>query len=99
MQSYSLDSMQKTAEGFKSWHTYLGDTTGGSSYSLGYFDYSAFGIARKAPLALVITLFGPFVWQIKNIVMLMSGVESFLFLLAAISVNANARMNVRMVPA
>ena len=24
MQSYSLDSMQKTAEGFKSWHTTLG---------------------------------------------------------------------------
>ena len=81
MQSYSLDSMQKTAEGFKSWHTTLGETTGGSFYSLGNdVDYTTAGIIRKAPLALAITLFGPFVWQIRNPVMLISGIESLFFL-------------------
>lgn len=80
MQSYSLESMQKTAEGFKSWHTYLGDTQGGSAYSLGDVDYSTAGILRKAPLAIAIALFGPFFWQIRNPVMLLSGIESILFL-------------------
>ena len=72
--------MQKTAEGFKSWHTYLGYTQGGSAYSLGDVDYSTAGILRKAPLAIAIALFGPFFWQIRNPVMLLSGIESILFL-------------------
>lgn len=61
MQSCSLDTMQKTAEGFKSWHTTLGETQGGSFYSLGNdVDYTTAGILRKAPIAIVVTLFGPF---------------------------------------
>jgi hypothetical protein len=91
MQSYNLNSMQKTAEGFKSWHTYLGETQGGSSYSLGDVDYTTVGILKKAPLALIITLFGPFVWQIRNAVMLMSGVESIVFLFYFIRVFLNMR--------
>lgn len=79
--SYSLDKLGKTAEGFHSWHTTLGETQGGSFYSLGDdVDYSPVGIMKKAPLALVITLFGPFIWQIRNPVMMMSGVESLIFL-------------------
>ncbi|HLP53141.1 MAG TPA: hypothetical protein VK154_19770 [Chitinophagales bacterium] len=92
MQSYSLDSMQKTAEGFKSWHTYLGDTQGGSAYSLGNdVDYSTAGILRKAPLAIAIALFGPFVWQIRNPVMLLSGIESLIFLYFFFKVFLNMR--------
>ncbi|MBP6730574.1 MAG: hypothetical protein KA149_00860 [Chitinophagales bacterium] len=91
MQSYNLDSMQKTAEGFKSWHTYLGETTGGSSYSLGDVDYTTAGIARKALLAILICLFGPFVWQIRNAVMLMSGAESILFLYYFVKVFINVK--------
>jgi hypothetical protein len=91
MQSYSLDSMQKTAEGFKSWHTYLGDTQGGSAYSLGDVDYSPAGILRKAPLAISIALFGPFFWQIRNPVMLLSGIESLIFLYYFIKVFLNTR--------
>ncbi len=92
MQSYSLDSMQKTAEGFHSWHTTLGETQGGSFYSLGNdVDYSTAGVLRKAPLAIVITLFGPFVWQIRNGVMLLSGVESIAFLYFFFKVFMNIR--------
>jgi hypothetical protein len=83
--------MQKTAEGFKSWHTYLGDTQGGSSYSLGDVDYSPAGVIRKAPLAISIALFGPFIWQIRNPVMLLSGIESLIFLYYFIKVFLNAR--------
>ena len=92
MHSYSLDSMTKTAEGFKSWHTYLGAQQGGSAYSLGNdVDYSTAGILRKAPLAIAIALFGPFVWQIRNPVMLLSGIESLIFLYFFFKVFLNMR--------
>lgn len=91
--SYSLDSLQKTAEGFHSWHTTLGKTEGGSFYSLGNdVDYTLAGIIKKAPLALVIALFGPFVWQIRNPVMLMSGTESIIFLFFFIKIFFNVRI-------
>ena len=81
VQSYNVDALTQKAEGFHSWHTYLGETQGGSAYSLGDdVDYSLAGILRKAPLALVICLFGPFPWQIRNAVMLLSGIESLVFL-------------------
>ena len=92
MQSYNLETMQKTAEGFKSWHTTLGETQGGSFYSLGNdVDYTSTGIIRKAPLALTVTLFGPFFWQIRNPVMLMSGIESLFFLYYFFKVFVNIR--------
>jgi len=92
MQSYNLDTMQQTAEGFKSWHTTLGETQGGSFYSLGNdFDYTTAGIIRKAPLALVITLFGPFIWQVKNAVMFVSGIESLIFLFYFLKTFISAR--------
>ncbi|MBL0309759.1 MAG: hypothetical protein IPP77_08830 [Bacteroidetes bacterium] len=93
VESYSMESLQKKAEGFHSWHTTLGETQGGSFYSLGDdVDYSVAGIMRKAPLALAITLFGPFVWQIKNVVMLVSGIESLIFLYYFSTVFINIRV-------
>lgn len=80
VQSYSVDNMITKAEGFQSWHTYLGETKGGSFYSLGDISYTPVGILSAAPLALVLTLFGPFLWQVRNPVMLISGVESAIFL-------------------
>ena len=92
VQSYNLDILAQKAEGFHSWHTYLGETQGGSSYSLGNdVDYTITGILRKAPIALVICLFGPFVWQIRNAVMLMAGIESIVFLFYFFKVFLNLR--------
>ena len=38
------------------------------------------GIARKAPLAFIYGLFGPFPWQVANPVMAISSLEGMLFL-------------------
>ncbi|HWB65055.1 MAG TPA: hypothetical protein VG603_16165 [Chitinophagales bacterium] len=93
VQSYKLESLQQKAEGFKSWHEYLGETQGGSAYSLGGdVVYTPSGIMRQAPLALIITLFGPFVWQIRSPVMLLSGVESLVFLYVTVRMLANKRI-------
>jgi len=50
-------------------------------------------------VAILFTLLSPGIAGHFSRVAARSGVEDFLFILAAISVNANARMNVRMVPA
>lgn len=76
VQSYNIESLEQKAEGFRSWHT----TQGGSTYSIEGDITSVSGILKQAPKAMAITLFGPFVWEIRNIVMLLSGVESLVFL-------------------
>lgn len=93
VESYSLESLQHTAQGFQSWHSSLSDTQGGNSaYSLGNdLDYSPASIIRKAPLAMMIALFGPFVWQIKNVVMLMSGMESLILTYFTFKIFFNVR--------
>ncbi len=81
VQSYSIESLQKKAEGFQSWHTYLGKTEGGSSYSLGgSVEYTTAGVIKQAPVALAYSLFGPFIWQVRNPIMLLSATESIIFL-------------------
>lgn len=78
VESYSIDSLQQKAEGFRSWHS----TQGGSTYTIGEgeMDFSVGSIAKQAPVALVTCLYGPFIWQVRNPVMLISALESlFLF--------------------
>lgn len=77
VESYDLDSLQQKAEGFRSWHT----TQGGSTYSIAEnMQYTPMGILKNAPAAMIVTLFGPFFWQIRSPMMLLSGIESFIFL-------------------
>lgn len=80
---FSEESLAEKAEGFKSDHLNIQDKAGGSGYSLGDdMEYTPSAILRKSPLALVISLFGPFPWQVRNIVMLLSSIEStYLFYL------------------
>jgi hypothetical protein len=84
---YSEESLAVKAEGFKSDHINIQEKAGGSGYSLGEdMDYSPSTIIRKAPLALAISLFGPFPWQVRNAVMLMSSIESMYFFYLFLSV-------------
>jgi hypothetical protein len=93
VQSYSLESLQTKAEGFKSWHQYLGETHGGSAYSLGGdVSYTPAGILKHAPMAILVTLFGPFLWQIRSPVMLLSGIESLIFAYVTIRMLFNRRI-------
>lgn len=77
---FSEESLAIKAEGFKSDHLNIQETAGGSGYSLGKdMDYTPSTIIKKSPLALTIALFGPFPWQVRNVVMLLSSVESMYF--------------------
>ncbi len=60
------------------------DYYGGNSYDIGSFEPTLTGVIAKTPIALTVGLFMPFIWQAKNPVMLISGIENsillFLFL-------------------
>lgn len=78
---YSEENLAIKAEGFKSDHMNIQETAGGSGYTLGEdMDYSPTTIIKKAPLALAIAIFGPFPWQIRNVMMFVSSIESTYFL-------------------
>jgi hypothetical protein len=52
----------------------------GNSFDIGDFDPSLGGIVSKIPAATVAGLFRPFVWDAKNVVMMLSGLENLFIL-------------------
>lgn len=81
---YSLDNISRTARitaydiGF-----YTGRDAG-SGYSLGELDDSFTGMLRLAPAAINVSLFRPYVWEVKNPLMLMSALESLTLMMLTI---------------
>ena len=79
---YALDKLSQTAEITARYLQYVGEKQGGSVYVLGDdYDFSVAGMLRKFPLAVNVTLFRPYLWEVYNPVMLLSALESFLTLL------------------
>lgn len=56
----------------------------GSSYSLGELDNSYSSMLRLAPQAINVALFRPYLWEVRNPLMLLSAFESLFFLLATL---------------
>jgi glucan phosphoethanolaminetransferase (alkaline phosphatase superfamily) len=50
----------------------------GSTYSLGELDGTYQGMLRLAPQAIVVSLFRPFLWEVRNPLMLLSALESLI---------------------
>jgi len=78
---YNIKNVAETAEATARWLTFVSEREGGSAYSLGDFDYTPAGMMRKSHKAIWVTLFRPYLWEVKNIVMLLAALESFVFLL------------------
>ncbi len=83
---YSLDNVEETAEANRRWITYSGSRKEGSSYDLGNFDPSIQGMLSKFPLAVNVTLFRPYLWESGKVIIFLSAVEAFLFLLITLKV-------------
>lgn len=88
---WSVEIMEKRATDMQRWHTqvskYQGEnygggwSGGGSAYSLGSpGDFSTFGLLQKFPLAISVTFFRPFPWEIRNPIMLLASLEGLFFL-------------------
>lgn len=54
---------------------------GGKSFDIGDFDASVSGVLSKAPVAIFAGIFRPGIWDVRNIVMLISSIENTYLLL------------------
>lgn len=86
---YSIENFAKTASVYQQ-HHFKGEesTEAGtrSGYTLGSFEPTFFGILQKAPSAVNVTLFRPYLWEAKNIVMLFAAFESLFVLILSIRI-------------
>jgi hypothetical protein len=83
---YNLETISETARVTAEWIHFVSQRDQGSAYTLGDFDYSPAGMARKFPMAIWVTLYRPYLWESHNIVMLLSALESFALLIFTIYV-------------
>lgn len=79
LNKYSLDKIAKTAEVTRN---YIFKVSGdeGSGYDLGAMDGSLVGMLYKFPQGVVVTLFRPFLWEAKKVIVALSALESLAFL-------------------
>lgn len=75
-QEYNTENLYSKVRGFHTWHTQLG----GSAYDLGEMEYSEVGFLKKAPAAINVTLFRPYVWEANSALLLLSSLESIFML-------------------
>jgi len=79
LNKYSLEKIAQTAQSTRGWISYSsGDE--GSAYSLGDFPPTIGGMLSKFPAAVVVTLFRPFIWEAKKVVIFLSAFEALIFL-------------------
>jgi hypothetical protein len=94
LQRYSLENLAETAQIYQTYHYRTSvagrggsSTRTGSGYTLGEINYSnPLSIASKFPLAVSTTYFRPFVWEVRNPVMLLSALESLIIMLFTLKV-------------
>ncbi|MBK7958913.1 MAG: hypothetical protein IPK03_12920 [Bacteroidetes bacterium] len=85
-------NLKDKSKGFQQWHSSEG--AGGSSYTLGDMDYTNIGIIKKIPAAINVTLFRPYLFEVRNPVMLIAGIESLFFLFLTLGVIKEVKFGV-----
>jgi hypothetical protein len=79
MNRYSLTRVAETAATTRGWISYSSGEDG-SAYDLGEFEPTIGGMLTKFPQAVAVTLFRPFLWETKKIIVLLSALEALIFL-------------------
>jgi hypothetical protein len=77
---YSLDAAMETAEITANYIQRVSERDQGSVYTLD-IEYTPLGLLAAAPAAINVTLFRPYLWEVRNPVMLLAALEGSAFLL------------------
>jgi hypothetical protein len=77
---YSINKIAETTKVTAYDIRYWSGRTAGSGYSLGELDGTFGTMVRLAPEAINVSLFRPYLWEVKNPLMLLSALESFVLL-------------------
>ena len=83
---YGLDDFGRRAKISADYLYYVSQKQGGSSYYLGELDGSLESALNLAPSAVIVALYRPFIWEVKNPAMLLSALESLVFLILTLYV-------------
>jgi len=83
-EKYALDNIAETARVTAYDIRYYTGKDAGSGYSLGELDGSFLSLVKLAPQAVNVSLFRPYLWEIRNPLMLLSALESLGFLLLTV---------------
>jgi hypothetical protein len=91
---YSWEQIGTTARTTAYDIAYYSGRNAGSTYSLGELDGSFASMLKLAPQAINVSLFRPYLWEVRNPLMMLSAVESFAFLLFTIIAVYKAKFKV-----
>jgi hypothetical protein len=83
-EKYSVNKMAETAEVTATYLSRMSIESGGSGYTLGDFDFSTTGMIKKFPAAVWVSLFRPYLWEVRNPIMLLSALESLFLLIISL---------------
>lgn len=83
-EKYSLSMLSKTAQVTAYDIRYWTGRDAGSGYSLGELDGSISSMVNLAPQAINVSLFRPYLWEVKNPLMLLSALESLALMIFAV---------------
>jgi len=78
---YAIDKIAETAAITAYDIGFYSGKNAGSGYSLGELDGSFGGMLSLFPQAVNVSLFRPYLWEVRNPLMLLSAIESFAFLI------------------
>lgn len=91
-QRYAINNIATTSKITADDIRFVTGKDAGSGYTLNGLDGTTEGMIKLAPQAINVALFRPYLWEVKNILMLLSSAESFLFLVFTIVVLFRARV-------
>ncbi len=77
---FTLEGFLEEANKVQWWLKLSTERDGGSGYDLGDIDPSMSGLLRVFPKAVIVTLFRPFLWETKKLILLPSVLEAFVTL-------------------
>jgi hypothetical protein len=89
---YSIDKIANTAQVTAYDIGFYTGRSAGSGYSLGELDGTFTNMVSKAPRAINVSLFRPYVWEVKNPLMLLSALESLALLALTLFVVGKSRI-------
>lgn len=91
---YAFDSIAKTAQVTAYDIRFWTGKDAGSGYTLGELDGSWSSMVRLAPQAINVSLFRPYLWEVKNPLMLMAALESVFLLFYTVYVIYGSRRKI-----
>jgi hypothetical protein len=83
---FDLDSLAKTSATTRGWIGYVNTVDQGAGYDLGAFEPTLTGMLSKFPQAVNVTLFRPYLWEARKIIIFLNALESFALLYLTLKV-------------